>query len=236
MKRLLVHVEGGSEEAFVNKLLCPHLVAHGVLASARLLGHRRERSRRGGIVGWPKARGDLLRHLKKDHRLHVTTIVDYYGLPQSGKGAWPGRRQAASAPFPDRADFVEEALRQDVDEAMGSDFVSSRFVPFVMMHEFEALLFSDCQAFANAIGRPALATRFQAIRDQFSSPEEINDSQTTAPSKRLAALLPGYSKTRRAELAALAVGLDAMRSECPHFRSWLESLEGLSSGVTNPSQ
>jgi hypothetical protein len=26
-------------------------------------------------------------------------------------------------------------------------------------------------------------------------------------------------------LAALAIGLDAIRAECPHFRQWLEYLE-----------
>jgi len=227
VKRLLVHVEGESEEVFAKMLLCPHLVAHGVQASARLLGHRSERARRGGVISWTRARGDLLRHLKQDDRLYVSTFVDYYGMPQSGSSAWPGRRQAASAPFPGRAELVEKALRRDVVAAMGPSFVASRFVPFVMMHEFEALLFSDCDAFAKAIDHPALASRFRAIRDQFSSPEENNDSQTTAPSKRLAALLPGYSKIRRAELAAPAVGLDAMRSECPHFKRWLESLEQL---------
>ena len=235
MKRLLVHVEGESEEVFVNQVLRPHLVAHGVLVSARLLGHRSERARRGGIVSWPKARGDLLRHLKQDHRLYVTTIVDYYGMPHSGSSAWPGRRQAASVPMSERPGLVETTIREDVAAAMGTGFVGTRFVPFVMFHEFEALLFSDCRSFAEAIGRPSLFAPLQDVRDEFLSPEEINDSQTTAPSKRIAALLPGYSKVRRAELAAPAVGLDAMRSECPHFASWLERLERLPSSVVNPS-
>ena len=235
MKRLLVHVEGESEEVFVNELLCPHLLVYGVLVSVRLLGHRKERARRGGIISWPKARGDLLRHLKHDHGLYVTTIVDYYGLPRSGSRAWPGRRQAASAPSSDRAELVETALRSEVVAAMGPGFLPARFVPFVMMHEFEALLFSDCRAFAEAIDRPSLFAPFQEIRDEFSNPEEINDSKTTAPSKRLAALLPGYSKVRRAELAAPAVGLEAMRSECPHFADWLGRLETLPSSPAGPA-
>lgn len=235
MKRLLVHVEGESEEAFVNQLLYPHLFGHGVLVSARLLGHRSERARRGGIISWPKARGDLLRHLKQDHRLYVTTIVDYYGMPRSGSSAWPGRRQAASVPMSKRPELVETAIRDDVATAMGTGFVVSRFVPFVMFHEFEALLFSDCREFAEAIDRPSLSAPFQAIRDRFSTPEEINDSATTAPSKRLAALMPSYSKVRRAELAAPAVGLEAMRLECPHFADWLERLENLPSSLEGPS-
>jgi hypothetical protein len=31
---------------------------------------------------------------------------------------------------------------------MGQGFDARRFVPFVVVHEFEALLFSDCAAFS----------------------------------------------------------------------------------------
>ncbi len=236
MKRLLAHVEGPTEETFVNELLRPHLAAHGVSVSARLLGHRKARARRGGIVGWLEARGDLVRHLKEDRQLSVTTMVDYYGLPRSERHGWPERRQAASAPFSERPVLVETAVRGEVAAAMGAAFVSSRFVPFVMMHEFEALLFSDCGSFAEAIGRPTLAPRFQEIRDQFSGPEEINDSNVTAPSKRIGSLVPGYSKVRQGLLAARAIGLEAMRSECPHFSEWLGRLERLPGAMTRSSE
>ena len=77
---------------------------------------------------------------------------------------------------------------------MGGGFGRNRFVPYVMMHEFEALLFSDCEQFGRGIGRPDLAASFQGIRDQFASPEEIDDSPETAPSKRVESLVAGYQK------------------------------------------
>lgn len=50
MSRLLVHVEGQTEEDFVNEVLGPHLWAYGYTqVSARLLGNARLRSRRAGI-------------------------------------------------------------------------------------------------------------------------------------------------------------------------------------------
>ena len=113
-----------------------------------------------------------------------------------------------------------------VSTDMGASFDQDRFVPFVVMHEFEALLFSDCAAFARAIGRPALSGSFQAIRDQFDSPEDINDSPTTAPSKRVQELIPGYEKPLYGNLAALGIGLDTIRRACPHFAEWLGMLEG----------
>ena len=110
---------------------------------------------------------------------------------------------------------------------MGSSFNPHRFVPYLMMHEFEAMLFSDCAAFASGIGCPDLAPSLQAIRDRFASPEEIDDSPVTAPSKRIATLIPGYQKPTQGLLAIQEIGLDAIRAQCPHFRAWLERLEGL---------
>ena len=92
-----------------------------------------------------------------------------------GDGAWPGRGEAATKPFGDKATTVQNAIALDVNAHMGGSFDERRFIPFVMMHEFEGLLFSDCHSFSNAIGQPKLADKFQNIRDQFGSPEEISD-------------------------------------------------------------
>ena len=110
---------------------------------------------------------------------------------------------------------------------MDPGFNQNRFVPFVVMHEFEALLFSDCEAFARGIGRPDLGVDLQRIRDHFEHPEEINDSPHSAPSKRIEVLVPGYQKPLMGTLAALEIGLGTMRDECPHFGHWLDRLEGL---------
>jgi hypothetical protein len=152
-------------------------------------------------------------------------MVDYYALPQDGHGAWPGRAAASHLPFPDKAITVEQALLTEICNSVGRDPEHCRFIPFVMMHEFEALLFSDCEAFARGIGRPDTATRIQAIRDRFTGPEEINDSPITAPSKRVQQLIPGYEKPLLGVLGVLAIGLDSIRAECPHFASWLGRLE-----------
>jgi hypothetical protein len=108
---------------------------------------------------------------------------------------------------------------------MDRNFNPDRFLPFVMMHEFEALLFSDCTRFGAGICRPDLVAAFQAIRAAFASPEEIDDSPISAPSKRVEALVAGYEKPFLGVLAVLEIGLDAIREQCPHFRSWVERLE-----------
>ena len=226
MARLLIHVEGETEEMFVNEVLAPHLNAVGwEIVAARIVGNARLRERRGGIKAWSVVRDDIMRHLKEDPGCFATTMVDFYALPQSGGKAWPGRAAAAQLPTAQKAPHVEAQLDADLQQAMGPGFLAARFLPFVIMHEFEALLFSDCGAFSRGVGRPDLHEALQAVRDSFATPEEINDSPLTAPSKWVEALIPSYQKPFLGTLAALEVGLTRIREECPHFGAWLTRLE-----------
>ena len=220
---LIVHVEGHTEESFVNEVLAPHLGNHGFATiRAGFIG-----GMQGGITSWTVAQRDIVNHLRDDPTCIATTMVDYYGLPQAGATAWPGRAEAAELPLGDRADAIERQLAASVAQEMGTAFDPTRFVPYVMMHEFEALLFSDCPEFARAIDRQHVSTALQEIRDSFANPEEIDDSPDTAPSKRIGALVPGYQKATMGTLAALEIGLQAMRDACPHFSVWLNGLEAV---------
>ena len=225
MPRLLIHVEGQTEEAFVNEILEEHLLAQGYYAvGARIVGNARLKRRRGGIRPWPSVRRDIVNHLKEDPGCIATTMVDYYGLPQQGAGGWPGRAKAAGLKASQKAPCVEDALLKDVAKEIDNP---SRFVPFVLMHEFEGLLFSDCDALSRGVGQPELRPQFEAIRNQFATPEEINDSPDRAPSKRMESIIPGYEKPLLGILAALEIGLLRIRAECPHFNGWLSHLESL---------
>ena len=108
---------------------------------------------------------------------------------------------------------------------LGASFDPRRFIPYVVMHEFEGLLFSDPEGFGRGIGRADLPQEFRAIRDEFETPEQINDSPDTAPSKRVLGLVPGYQKPLFGTLAALEIGLEAIRRECTQFSDWVTRLE-----------
>ena len=223
MPRLLVHVEGQTEENFVNEALAEHLRESGYSqVRARLAGNPRRP--RGGIRPWDGVKRDILAHLKEDRASINAIMVDYYGLPLD----WPARTEAPTKNSSSaKAEHVEAALHADITEAMGPRFDPSRFVPLVVMHEFEALLFSDPQRFAQGIERRDLAAEFLAIREEFESPEDINDSADTAPSKRIMKLLPRYQKPLFGPLAVMEIGLSVIRKECHHFNNWPERLESL---------
>ena len=59
----------------------------------------------------------------------------------------------------------------------------SRFIPYIEMHEFEALLFSDADILAEKIG--INVSQIREILEEYNSPEEINDDPAKAPAKRL---------------------------------------------------
>jgi hypothetical protein len=213
----------------VNEELRDHLIGAGYESvSARIIGNARLRRRRGGVRPWPSVRRDIVNHLNEDPGCIATTMVDYYGLPQLGDSAWPGRATAASRPrVHQKASCVQDALLMDVAGIMGTGFDIRRFVPFVVMHEFEGLLFSDCAAFARGIGRENLASDFQIIRAGFQTPEDINDSSEASPSHRVEQLVSGYQKPLLGTLAVFEIGVGRIREECPHFRAWIEKLESL---------
>ena len=220
MSRILVHVEGYTEEAFVNQVLAPHLYRMGYAGvSARLVGNARQRSRRGGGRSWAAVRKGILDHLQSDQAALSTTMVDYYGLPRT----WPGREAAPRhATLSERAAAVERAVLEDISTAIGQP---PRFVPYVVMHEFEGLLFSDPDRFARSLGKPDLAPELRAIRRKFLTPEDINDSPDTAPSKRVLKLYGDYRKPVDGVLAMEEIGLDAVREACPLFDAWIAALE-----------
>lgn len=229
MTRLLVHVEGETEETFVNRILAPHLCRLSYsFVKPRLMGDARQRSGRGGGRAWSSVRQGIVNHLNEDPGCAVSMMVDYYGLPQTGTRAWPKRVDSAQLPFSCKPVSIENALQDEVIRHVGHRFNAGRFVPFVIMHEFEALLFSDCRRFAEGIGNGTqLVSNFQNIRDQFDTPEHINDCPFTAPSKRILALVPGYQKPLDGTNAALHIGLDTICSQRPHFADWLTRLERL---------
>jgi len=219
MTRVHVLVEGQTEETFVKNVLLPHFSQLQVYLYPRQVG---KPGHRGGIGEYQRARRDILSTLKQDTESFCTTMFDYYGMPSS----WPEREAASQKPFPEKPITVEQAIQADVVFALGQVFDAARFIPYVQMHEFEALLFSDPGLLAKGLDLHD-DSEVRHIRGQFGSPEEINDSAQTAPSKRILRLNSSYTKVTDGVLISQKIGLTAMRSQCAHFHAWIQRLEEL---------
>src|SRR5690606_20056059 len=110
--RLIIVVEGGTEERFVKRVLTPHLQTHGVYAAATIVGkrlsQRRSGARRGG-GNFGQWRRDIAHQLgtERGAGLRVTTLFDLYGLPRD----FPGLTEhEAMADTNQRCDALQAAL------------------------------------------------------------------------------------------------------------------------------
>ena len=231
MTRVSVIVEGPTERSFVQQVLAPLLWASEVYLTATILGAPRQK---GGRTNYARLKKDVLRQLKEDRTAYCSTMLDFYGL---GKG-FPGTPLPPNLKNVGKVVYLERAIKDDIVAEAPDLRPDVRFLPYLQLHEYEGLLFSDPEAFASAIhqGLPEalassisrfdLANEFRSIRQGqgFQTPEDIDDSPDTAPSKRVLSLCPSYNKVLDGTRAASAVGIEAMRHECPHFREWVESL------------
>jgi hypothetical protein len=117
-----------------------------------------------------------------------------------------------------------------LEQAFAMDICDGRFVPYIQLHEYEAYPFSDPTSFRffyNHHERQIAALK--AIAERHATPELIDDGPHTAPSKRIIAELPDYEDAKSAvgpQVAEL-IGLDVIRSKCPHFDAWLSRREKL---------
>lgn len=216
MNRLYLLVEGQTEETFVRELLAPHYARNGLFITPIIV--RTSPGHKGGVTGYGKVKPQLSRLCRQDRHASVSTLFDLYGLP----GDFPGKNQAgfpANGTGEQKAAFLETRLAEDVNEP--------NFIPYLMVHEFEALLFTKPEAFAYWSDSQTLVGSLRDIANAYNSPEQINDDPQNAPSKRIARLMPEYVKTFHGPLIATEIGLDSLRQLCPHFNNWLLRLEQL---------
>jgi hypothetical protein len=206
--RVLVLVEGPTENAFVKSVLAPYLESASVQLVPTIVTTRnnpRGRDHKGGFV----SRTRLVRQIRNrlgDTAATVTTLLDFYGLA--------GRESTRAV------EEEERALALEVGEFQ-------RFIPYLQKHEFEALLFSDCEKTSQYFGNAQLRPRLEGIVTQCGGAEEINDDPATCPSRRLMALVPEYSKVLDGPAVIRRIGIETMARQCPRFGAWIDKLAGL---------
>ena len=219
MKKVLIYVEGQTEETFVRDVLAVHLWQNCHLQLVPTLA-RTKRTKagqtfKGGIVSYQQVRRDVLRLLNDNSAALVTTMIDYYGLPDD----FPGKSTLPSGIPYQRVRHLEEAFKDDIGHR--------RFLPFLVLHEFEALVLTEPTHLARVL--PQYAAALPRLQRNISGlpPEEIDEGSRTHPASRIKKYFPGYRKRLHGPLVVQQSGLDTIRSTCPHFDEWLKHLESL---------
>lgn len=199
--------EGPSEESFVNQVMNPYLESYGIYMTPITLG---------GVARYSGIRKELKR-IGKDTSCGLTTMLDYYKLPQDT----PGIRDCHVSQPEVIARNIEAALKEDLEPELNCKI----FLPNLLMHEYEALLFSDVSCFSKCRGvTQPMIREFMKICANYATPEYINNSEQTAPSKRILTLYPEYQKVTDGTIIAKTIGIGKMMEQCPHFNEWLQNI------------
>ncbi len=222
MIRLLVTAEGQTEQYFVAQVLAPHLANFGVFTDARCVltskDKRAAKEYRGGLLNYQKAKDDICAWMKQDKHpeCRYTTMFDLYALPDD----FPGFAEAKRLPDPyQRTHALEVALQQDINHP--------HFIPYIQLHEFEALIFADPQQLDWEYFEHDMPIRALLRIAGTQNPELINDGLTTAPSKRILQEIPEYDKVTAGVSVVKKIGIPVLREKCTHFNEWLTVLESL---------
>jgi hypothetical protein len=215
MKKLIIICEGQTEQSFCKKILKDHLMQFDIEIEYPLISHSD-----GGIVKWIHLKTQIESTLTINPEYFVTTFIDYYGMEYHHD-------------FPDWDITLTQTVKSDrmdtLEDGMLNDLTASmkpQFIPFVQLHEFEALVFSEYDKFEDYYEpREANFVALSAICKANPNPETINDSPLTAPSKRLSTNIRRYDKVDHGVEICELIGLNTMRAKCPRFNDWIKNLE-----------
>jgi hypothetical protein len=220
MKRLIVVVEGQTEEEFVRQSLRPYLASKGA-HFVTPIKIRTSSGHKGGLTSYAKFKNDVTRYLRSEQNIIVSSLIDFFRLPTD----FPGYDEALLKPFAnDKVDTLEQELAKAIDD--------ERFIPYIQLHEFEALLFTDVSGFEtlveieilSAFARQRIIKDIQSIIDKYPNPEDINNRPETSPSRRLQRIIPGYNKVLWGNLIIETHGIERIVAKCPRFRQWVNKL------------
>ena len=221
-----VVVEGPTENRFIKQVLAPYWEMRNIFVHAPVVRTKADGRHgivfKGGDIRFERMERQIGNFLSQREDTIVASFVDYYGIKE-----WPGYSAIRENDTPQ---MIAERLNMAAKEQICQDYAdctpAQRYFPFTAVHEFEALLFSDSRVLAEMLGIDQADV--DDVLAHCGSPEAINNSPETAPSKRLDAWTRNrYGKTTNGIVIAKTIGIDKMRLACPNFDAWLKSIESI---------
>lgn len=208
MKRGIYFIaEGSTEVQFIENSLRYHF-------AERNIGDIRAFNM-GGSNSYMRYRKDVTTFLKRENDIIVTSLIDFFRLPSDFPGYESAKKLNGTQ---SQIEYIELKMSESINH--------NRFIPYIQLHEFEGLLFTDMKGFNQIPGCDARAlAELKSIIDNYTNPELINDGAETSPSKRLKRIVSAYDKPLYGAYIALENGLDSIINKCPRFKGWLERLE-----------
>lgn len=147
-------------------------------------------------------------------------MFDFYALPTD----FPGYTEISKINSPyDKVAKIEECFFESIGY--------KDFIPYIQLHEFEALLFCGIKELAKLYPENEKnILQLNTVLEQYgNSPELINNSPQTAPSKRIINAVEAnkkhkYNKPQTAVEVLQEIGIERPMSKCLHFKEWLDKI------------
>ena len=216
MKRLVIIAEGETEESFVNNILCPFFCSKGIYNSIQCF---KTKHSHGGMSKYSYIKKDILNIIyEKD--VVVSMMIDFYRLPSD----FPGFNDLkVTQTHQEQANLLETRIKKDLENSQNKLF--DNFIPYIQLHEFEALVFASISGIDSLFERSEMDYNgLMNVIQQYPNPEDINNHPDTAPSVRLKKLISGYNKVLHGIDIINTVGMAELLEKCPRFKTWIESM------------
>lgn len=129
-----VHIlaEGQTEATFIDAILMPYFVRKGIYLQTVLINTKivpGARNFKGGISSYQQVRKHIKRLPGDTSARLVSTMIDFYG-PSDVFPGWSTKRGDVYG------------MVRHVEAAFTDDIADDRFLPYLSLHEYEALSFS----------------------------------------------------------------------------------------------
>ena len=210
MKTVIIICEGPTEEVFCSNLLSQYL-QNSCRIEIRLLG---------GNCNWQRIRDMAEKALKQQKNALVTTFFDYYGVKTKKFPNWKETVGINKANVRERIEILENGMLEEIDSDL-----RYRFIPYIQLHEFEALLFNNIEVFDNNFKQSEFnRVKLLDVLNKFPDPELINQKRETSPSHRLERIIPSYDKIIYGNMLVEMIGIKQIRQKNIHFNNWIEQL------------
>jgi len=217
MSHIFLIVEGVAEEMFYKSVFAEHFkrthTFEVTVMPTKKNGHSRKE--KGGMITYDLCLTNLKRYLHSTgHCDKVYLIYDYYGLHNSFLDNYEGDNSLNS-----KLKYIISRLEKSVNDP--------KFKFILQVHEFEAFLFSMPEEIAAHFGKSRLIDRFKVILTNFNGdPELINNSSTTAPSKRIIAIIPEYAYGKISDGVVISgkIGIQNIMNKCKRFKEFCDNL------------
>lgn len=227
MRKLCILVEGQTEVAFCKRVLSSYFGKRYMVIPITITTGKDKRGniKKGGMVSWGKTCAELRRMAGtyKESDTVFSTMLDLYAISSDVPGY--DAAQMKQDPYA-KVDVIENTMKEKCAAMQGRIFV-----PYIQLHEFEALVLSDMDALYRRFPDNDLSA-LKAEVERIGNPELVDSGVETAPSKRLLQNIPSYDKRtdgisliERSSIDYSSTSvIDYLSTKCKHFGEWMKRL------------